>query len=163
MQSERNVLLFCAAACVCSQEYQQWACLEFYLTRPQEQGGCGGDAKRLCRHLLIAIMDQEPRFVFQILGYPTHCNIVAKIADHRNRFVFILIILWFPLRWKIISRLNSICSHTGNLSPLCLRSSLTLGPFFGVLPQWWSQPGSDPKRNVHARHPVQSPGVTVSA
>lgn len=43
------------------QEYQQWACLEFYLTRPQEQGGCGGDTRSLCRHLLSAIMDQELR------------------------------------------------------------------------------------------------------
>ncbi|MEQ2238860.1 hypothetical protein ILYODFUR_037660, partial [Ilyodon furcidens] len=40
------------------QEYQQWACLEFYLTRPEEQGGCGGDAKKLCTHLFNGIMDQ---------------------------------------------------------------------------------------------------------
>ncbi|XP_047201810.1 Fanconi anemia group A protein-like isoform X5 [Girardinichthys multiradiatus] len=40
------------------QQYQQWACLEFYLTRPEEQGGCGGDAKKLCTHLFNGIMDQ---------------------------------------------------------------------------------------------------------
>ncbi|XP_044047745.1 Fanconi anemia group A protein [Siniperca chuatsi] len=40
------------------QEYQQWACLELYLSRPEEQGGCGGDMKNLCSHLLYAIMDQ---------------------------------------------------------------------------------------------------------
>ncbi|KAL7401651.1 hypothetical protein ABVT39_002672 [Epinephelus coioides] len=41
------------------QEYQQWACLELYLSRPEEQGGCGGDVKNLCSHLLKAIMDQQ--------------------------------------------------------------------------------------------------------
>ncbi|XP_051239093.1 Fanconi anemia group A protein isoform X2 [Dicentrarchus labrax] len=41
------------------QEYQQWACLELYLSRPVEQGGCGGDMKNLCSHLLNAIMDQH--------------------------------------------------------------------------------------------------------
>ncbi|XP_070686694.1 Fanconi anemia group A protein homolog [Pempheris klunzingeri] len=41
------------------QEYQQWACLELYLSRPEEQGGCGGDMKQLCSHLLNAIMDQH--------------------------------------------------------------------------------------------------------
>ncbi|KAI3377155.1 hypothetical protein L3Q82_008384, partial [Scortum barcoo] len=41
------------------QEYQQWACLELYLSRPEEQGGCGGDMKKLCSHVLNAIMDQQ--------------------------------------------------------------------------------------------------------
>ncbi|KAK2841725.1 hypothetical protein Q5P01_011925 [Channa striata] len=41
------------------QEYQQWACWELYLTHPEEQGGCGGDMKKLCSHLFSAIMDQE--------------------------------------------------------------------------------------------------------
>ncbi|XP_068169253.1 Fanconi anemia group A protein homolog isoform X2 [Antennarius striatus] len=41
------------------QEYQQWACLELFLPRPEEQGGCGGDTKSLCSHLLTAIMDQQ--------------------------------------------------------------------------------------------------------
>ncbi|XP_029289893.1 Fanconi anemia group A protein isoform X3 [Cottoperca gobio] len=41
------------------QEYQQWACLELYLSRVEEQGGCGGDMKILCSHLLNAIMDQQ--------------------------------------------------------------------------------------------------------
>ncbi|XP_035769785.1 Fanconi anemia group A protein homolog [Neolamprologus brichardi] len=41
------------------QEYQQWACMELYLTRPEKQGGCGGDMKSLCSHLLNAIMDQQ--------------------------------------------------------------------------------------------------------
>ncbi|XP_035983093.1 Fanconi anemia group A protein isoform X2 [Fundulus heteroclitus] len=39
------------------QEYQQWACLQLYLSRPEEQGGCGGDVKELCSRLLVAIMD----------------------------------------------------------------------------------------------------------
>ncbi|XP_023253185.1 Fanconi anemia group A protein [Seriola lalandi dorsalis] len=41
------------------QEYQQWACLELYWSRPEEQGGCGGDMKSLCSHLLCAIMDHQ--------------------------------------------------------------------------------------------------------
>ncbi|XP_068595400.1 Fanconi anemia group A protein [Brachionichthys hirsutus] len=41
------------------QEYQQWACLEYFLSRPEEQGGCGGDMKVLCAHLLSAVMDQQ--------------------------------------------------------------------------------------------------------
>ncbi|XP_034541105.1 Fanconi anemia group A protein-like isoform X2 [Notolabrus celidotus] len=41
------------------QEYQQWACLEHYLPLPEEQGGCGGDMKNLCTHLLNAVMDQQ--------------------------------------------------------------------------------------------------------
>ncbi|XP_039892230.1 Fanconi anemia group A protein isoform X2 [Simochromis diagramma] len=41
------------------QEYQQWACMELYLIRPEKQGGCGGDMKNLCSHLLNAIMDQQ--------------------------------------------------------------------------------------------------------
>lgn len=83
------------AVCVCSQEYQQWACLEFYLTRPQEHGGCGGDAKSLCRHLLTAIMDQELRFVFQrgefiIASYwkSTADNVAGNIANHWDNFMF---------------------------------------------------------------------------
>ncbi|XP_061577263.1 Fanconi anemia group A protein [Cololabis saira] len=41
------------------QEYQQWACLELYLTAAEEQGGCGGDLRNLCSHLLNAVMDQQ--------------------------------------------------------------------------------------------------------
>ncbi|KAM4734789.1 Fanconi anemia group A protein isoform 2-T2 [Anableps anableps] len=43
------------------QEYQQWACWELYLPRPEEQGGCGGDSRKLCAHLLTAILEQSPR------------------------------------------------------------------------------------------------------
>ncbi|XP_043980305.1 Fanconi anemia group A protein isoform X3 [Gambusia affinis] len=39
------------------QEYQQWACWELYLPRPEEQGGCGGDPRALCSHLLTAVME----------------------------------------------------------------------------------------------------------
>ncbi|XP_053175938.1 Fanconi anemia group A protein [Scomber japonicus] len=41
------------------QEYQQWACLELYLCRPEDEGGCGGDMRILCSYLLSAIMDQQ--------------------------------------------------------------------------------------------------------
>ncbi|KAG7231068.1 hypothetical protein INR49_025098, partial [Caranx melampygus] len=41
------------------QEYQQWACLELYLSLPEDQGGCGGHMKSLCSHILSAIMDQQ--------------------------------------------------------------------------------------------------------
>ncbi|XP_061532496.1 Fanconi anemia group A protein isoform X3 [Phycodurus eques] len=40
-------------------EYHQWACLNFYLIRPEDQGGCGGSMKSLCSHLINAIMDQQ--------------------------------------------------------------------------------------------------------
>nr|XP_057943262.1 Fanconi anemia group A protein isoform X2 [Doryrhamphus excisus] len=40
-------------------EYQQWACLDFYLTRPENQGGCGGSMKSLFCHLVNGIMDQR--------------------------------------------------------------------------------------------------------
>ncbi|XP_034445145.1 Fanconi anemia group A protein isoform X2 [Hippoglossus hippoglossus] len=41
------------------QEYQQWACLELFLPRAEEQGGCGGDMRILCSRLLDAVMDQQ--------------------------------------------------------------------------------------------------------
>ncbi|KAM3870011.1 LOW QUALITY PROTEIN: Fanconi anemia group A protein [Diretmus argenteus] len=41
------------------QEYQQWACLELYLSCPVDQGGCGGDTRTLCSHILSALMDQQ--------------------------------------------------------------------------------------------------------
>uniref|UniRef100_A0A3Q3EK59 FA complementation group A n=1 Tax=Labrus bergylta TaxID=56723 RepID=A0A3Q3EK59_9LABR len=53
------------------QEYQQWACLEHYLPLSVEQGGCGGDMKNLCTHLLSAIMDQQ------------HCNESLEKLHHR--------------------------------------------------------------------------------
>ncbi|XP_077371654.1 Fanconi anemia group A protein isoform X2 [Festucalex cinctus] len=40
-------------------EYHQWACLHIYLTRSEDQGGCGGSMKSLCSHLINAIMDQQ--------------------------------------------------------------------------------------------------------
>ncbi|PWA22129.1 hypothetical protein CCH79_00020165 [Gambusia affinis] len=43
------------------QEYQQWACWELYLPRPEEQGGCGGDPRALCSHLLTAVMEPPSR------------------------------------------------------------------------------------------------------
>ncbi|XP_024138361.1 Fanconi anemia group A protein isoform X2 [Oryzias melastigma] len=43
------------------QEYQQWACMDLYLPLPEEQGGCGGDMKKLCSHLLDAVMDHQLR------------------------------------------------------------------------------------------------------
>ncbi|KAM4618892.1 Fanconi anemia group A protein [Polymixia lowei] len=43
------------------QEYQRWAGLELYLSCPVEQGGCGGDMKTLCSHILNSIMDHDPR------------------------------------------------------------------------------------------------------
>lgn len=49
---------------LCRQEYQQWACSALYLPRSQELGGCGGDLKILCSHLLNAIMDQQLGRVF---------------------------------------------------------------------------------------------------
>ncbi|XP_062317201.1 Fanconi anemia group A protein isoform X3 [Osmerus eperlanus] len=39
------------------QEYHQWACMQRYLPCPVEQGGCGGDQRRLCSDILNAILD----------------------------------------------------------------------------------------------------------
>lgn len=39
-------------------QYQQWACWERYLSRPEELGGCGGDTRKLCSGLLHAVMDR---------------------------------------------------------------------------------------------------------
>uniref|UniRef100_A0A4W6EN85 Uncharacterized protein n=1 Tax=Lates calcarifer TaxID=8187 RepID=A0A4W6EN85_LATCA len=49
------------------QEYQQWACLELYWSRPEQQGGCGGDMKSLCSHLLSVIMDQQLRWTYMFM------------------------------------------------------------------------------------------------
>ncbi|TKS73099.1 Fanconi anemia group A protein [Collichthys lucidus] len=57
------------------QEYQQWACLELYLSCPEDQGGCGGDMNSLCCHLLNAVIDQSSRsgadvrdFLFELVS-----------------------------------------------------------------------------------------------
>ncbi|XP_051807551.1 Fanconi anemia group A protein [Acanthochromis polyacanthus] len=42
------------------QEYQQWVCLELYLTKRGEEGGCGGDVNKLCSHLLHGVMELQP-------------------------------------------------------------------------------------------------------
>ncbi|XP_046889753.1 Fanconi anemia group A protein-like isoform X3 [Hypomesus transpacificus] len=39
------------------QEYHQWACMQRYLPCPVEQGGCGGNQRRLCSDILHAILD----------------------------------------------------------------------------------------------------------
>ncbi|XP_028971056.2 Fanconi anemia group A protein isoform X2 [Esox lucius] len=41
------------------QEYQQWACQQLYLPSPEDQGGCGGDVRSACSHILNAIVDQQ--------------------------------------------------------------------------------------------------------
>nr|XP_061813078.1 Fanconi anemia group A protein-like [Nerophis lumbriciformis] len=40
-------------------EYHEWACMQLYLTRPDDQGGCGGSLLSLSSHLINAIMDQQ--------------------------------------------------------------------------------------------------------
>ncbi|TMS04992.1 Fanconi anemia group A protein [Larimichthys crocea] len=63
------------------QEYQQWACLELYLSCPEEQGGCGGDMKSLCCHLLNAIIDQRSRV---LLALPAVMFIKVKTEGGRT-------------------------------------------------------------------------------
>uniref|UniRef100_A0A4W5JT00 Uncharacterized protein n=1 Tax=Hucho hucho TaxID=62062 RepID=A0A4W5JT00_9TELE len=41
------------------QEYQQWACQQLYLPSPVDQGGCAGDIRTACSHILNAVMDQK--------------------------------------------------------------------------------------------------------
>lgn len=59
----KESLVFLGSLLCFSQEYQQWACLELYLTRLKEEGGFEGDMKELCSHLIGAIMDQQLRCV----------------------------------------------------------------------------------------------------
>uniref|UniRef100_A0A8C7PVT9 Fanconi anaemia group A protein N-terminal domain-containing protein n=1 Tax=Oncorhynchus mykiss TaxID=8022 RepID=A0A8C7PVT9_ONCMY len=41
------------------QEYQQWACQQLYLPSPVDKGGCAGDLRTACSHILNAVMDQK--------------------------------------------------------------------------------------------------------
>ncbi|KAG8012883.1 Fanconi anemia group A protein, partial [Nibea albiflora] len=74
------------------QEYQQWACLELYLSCPEEQGGCGGDMKSLCCHLLNAVMDQHSRsgadvrdFLFELVS--ERCSAAASLSVSAELYV----------------------------------------------------------------------------
>uniref|UniRef100_A0A673Z9J2 Uncharacterized protein n=1 Tax=Salmo trutta TaxID=8032 RepID=A0A673Z9J2_SALTR len=46
------------------QEYQQWACQQLYLPSPVDQGGCAGDLRTACSHILNAVMDQKTVCLF---------------------------------------------------------------------------------------------------
>eukprot|EP00063_Salmo_salar_P004947 XP_013979782.1 PREDICTED: Fanconi anemia group A protein isoform X4 [Salmo salar] len=54
------------------QEYQQWACQQLYLPSPVDQGGCAGDLRTACSHILNAVMDQK-----------TVCAQTQENTDHR--------------------------------------------------------------------------------
>lgn len=41
------------------QEYHQWACMELFLPRPEQEGGCGGDMRTLCCHLVSAVLEHS--------------------------------------------------------------------------------------------------------
>ncbi|XP_035252509.1 Fanconi anemia group A protein isoform X1 [Anguilla anguilla] len=41
------------------QEYQQWMCQQEYLSAPLDQGGCGGDVRVACGHILSAVLELE--------------------------------------------------------------------------------------------------------
>ncbi|KAJ8248851.1 hypothetical protein GJAV_G00228420 [Gymnothorax javanicus] len=40
-------------------EYQQWVCHQEYLSAPLDRGGCAGDVKTACAHILSAVMELE--------------------------------------------------------------------------------------------------------
>ncbi|KAM9569180.1 Fanconi anemia group A protein isoform 3-T3 [Salvelinus alpinus] len=54
------------------QEYQQWACQQQYLPSPLDKGGCAGDLRTACSHILNAVMDQK-----------TVCAPTLENTDHR--------------------------------------------------------------------------------
>ncbi|XP_029524061.1 Fanconi anemia group A protein isoform X2 [Oncorhynchus nerka] len=54
------------------QEYQQWACQQLYLPSPVDKGGCAGDLRTACSHILNAVMDQK-----------TVCAPTQENTDHR--------------------------------------------------------------------------------
>ncbi|XP_043090431.1 Fanconi anemia group A protein [Puntigrus tetrazona] len=41
------------------QEYEQWACEQYYLPVSQHDGGCAGDVTRLCAYIITAVLDQH--------------------------------------------------------------------------------------------------------
>ncbi|XP_051975128.1 Fanconi anemia group A protein [Xyrauchen texanus] len=41
------------------QEYEQWACEQFYLPISVSDGGCGGDVTRACARIITAVLDQH--------------------------------------------------------------------------------------------------------
>uniref|UniRef100_A0A3P8X7F7 Fanconi anemia complementation group A n=2 Tax=Cynoglossus semilaevis TaxID=244447 RepID=A0A3P8X7F7_CYNSE len=68
------------------QEYQQWACQEFYCPRPVEHGGCGGDMEILCSHLLDAVMDQPSSdLLLQRLDHRASCLRGSCLPDIMSR------------------------------------------------------------------------------
>ncbi|KAM9375887.1 LOW QUALITY PROTEIN: Fanconi anemia group A protein [Pholidichthys leucotaenia] len=67
------------------QEYQQWVCLEHYLPLPEKQGGCGGDRRILCSHLLRAIMDQQLSEQRLDKFYPTMVDRGTCLPDIMSR------------------------------------------------------------------------------
>lgn len=41
------------------QEYEQWACEQYYLPMSQHDGGCEGDVTGLCAHIIRAVLDRH--------------------------------------------------------------------------------------------------------
>lgn len=41
------------------QEYHQWACMELFLPRPEQEGGCGGGLRTFCCRLINAILENN--------------------------------------------------------------------------------------------------------
>ncbi|ROL44839.1 Fanconi anemia group A protein [Anabarilius grahami] len=41
------------------QEYQQWACEQYYMHMSTHDGGCEGDVTQICGHIISAVLDQH--------------------------------------------------------------------------------------------------------
>uniref|UniRef100_A0A9J7XXZ4 Fanconi anemia group A protein n=2 Tax=Cyprinus carpio carpio TaxID=630221 RepID=A0A9J7XXZ4_CYPCA len=41
------------------QEYEQWACEQYYLHMSEHDGGCGGDVTRICARIITAVLDRH--------------------------------------------------------------------------------------------------------
>ncbi|XP_073687543.1 Fanconi anemia group A protein isoform X2 [Garra rufa] len=41
------------------QEYEQWVCEQYYLPMSQSDGGCEGDVRQICAHIISAVLDRH--------------------------------------------------------------------------------------------------------
>uniref|UniRef100_A0A8C7L3Q2 Fanconi anaemia group A protein N-terminal domain-containing protein n=1 Tax=Oncorhynchus kisutch TaxID=8019 RepID=A0A8C7L3Q2_ONCKI len=94
------------------QEYQQWACQQLYLPSPVDKGGCAGDLKTACSHILNAVMDQKT--VWSEIVYEMELTSRSQRTQDKGHFLLDLI----SHRCSVTSDLQSISSE------LCIQQTL---------------------------------------
>ncbi|XP_054589438.1 Fanconi anemia group A protein isoform X2 [Nothobranchius furzeri] len=120
------------------QEHQQWVCLELYLTLPEEQGGCGGDMRRLCSHLLNAVLDQHLSLNLEQTGADT-CS--PDILSRLQEFVYEMEVTSLPggrghssdLCDFLFETLSQRCSHSRTSASVGISTELSLHTWNRVL------------------------------